>query len=504
MRVLAMYLPQFHRVRENDEWWGEGFTDWVTVKNAKSLYEGHEQPKVPLHGRFYDLLERGTMQWQSDLMKKYGIDGMCMYHYWFKDGKKILEKPAENLLQWTDLDMPFCFCWANETWARSWSNVRDKNTWADTLEKSDTEDENGVLLEQKYGDEKQWDRHFEYLLPFFQDSRYIKMDGRPVFVIYRSGGIPCIGEMLALWRRRAAENGLEGLYIIGVWAKERIRQFLDAELYHEPVRARFATWRENTTGITRYDYEEIWGNILKAEGTGKTFYGGFVSYDDTPRRAEGNVIEGACPERFGHHLMQLMKKNEEHGNDIVFLNAWNEWGEGMYLEPDERHGYGYLEAVLHAKNHYKNWILPEQKDAGKQADRHDKGQELENILNQKDKVEHYLNLLDTWMSLRERGIRIDAWLLERNWKKIGVYGYGTLGKHFVKELESSEVQIQYLIDRRKNHLRTGFPVYRPEDRLPRADAIVVTATFYFDEIYGKLRKQGVENIISLEQVIEEI
>ena len=118
MKVIAMYLPQFHRVKENDEWWGEGFTEWTAVRGAKQLFNGHYQPRIPQNRNYYDLLEKDTMLWQASLMKQYGIDGMCIYHYWFKDGRKILEKPAENLLQWKDVDMPFCFSWANETWAR--------------------------------------------------------------------------------------------------------------------------------------------------------------------------------------------------------------------------------------------------------------------------------------------------------------------------------------------------------------------------------------------------
>lgn len=502
MKVLAMYLPQFHRVRENDEWWGEGFTDWMTVKNARPLYEGHEQPRVPLDNNYYDLMDRQTMVWQSELMKKYGIDGMCIYHYWFKDGRRILEKPAENLLQWTDLEMPFCFCWANETWARSWSNVRDKNVWANTFEKEGEEGENGILLEQKYGTEEQWDRHFHYLLPFFKDSRYIKIDEKPVFVIYRPSGIPCMKEMLELWNRRAAENGLGGLYVIGIWAKERTRKVLDAELYHEPARARFALWRQNPNGITRYGYKEIWENILETEGEGRTFFGGFVSYDDTPRRGnEGCLVEGACPEEFCHYLMKLMSKNEAYGNELIFLNAWNEWGESMYLEPDVRNQYRYLEAVRYAKNHYKDLTSYKRKSIEKQADDH---RNLRNILAQKDKFEHYLNLLDHWMDLREKGVRLDAWLLARGYRKIGIYGYGTMGRHFLKELENSEVSVCYIADQKKNLSHTALPVYHPDDVLPETDAVIVAATFYFDEICQKLKERGVKRVISLEQMIEEI
>lgn len=126
MKIFTMYLPQFHRTLENDAWWGEGFTDWVSTKNVAPLFSGHVQPRIPLNSNYYDLTEKETMKWQAELMHQYGIDGMCIYHYWFKDGRKVLEKPAENLLKWKDIDMPFCFYWANESWARSWSNVPEK------------------------------------------------------------------------------------------------------------------------------------------------------------------------------------------------------------------------------------------------------------------------------------------------------------------------------------------------------------------------------------------
>ena len=184
MKVISMYLPQFHRTKENDEWWGEGFTEWTTVKSAEKFHQSQYQPRVPLNCNYYSLLEKSTMIWQADLMKQYGVDGQCFYHYWFKDGRQILEKPAQNLLQWKEIDIPFCFCWANESWARTWSRIGDKNPWANIFEREERNG-SGILLEQKYGEEEQWKRHFEYLLPFFKDERYIKIENRPVFLIYK-------------------------------------------------------------------------------------------------------------------------------------------------------------------------------------------------------------------------------------------------------------------------------------------------------------------------------
>ena len=174
MKTIAMFLPQFHRVKENDEWWGEGYTDWMAVKNAQKLFDEHYQPREPLQENYYDLLDKKTFEWQAGLMHKYDIDGLCFYHYYFKDGKKILEKPAENLLQWKDVDMPFCFCWDNTPWARTWSTIGEKAIWSDKYEKKYDQEGNGILLEQSYGGEKEWREHFQYLLPFFKDNRYLK------------------------------------------------------------------------------------------------------------------------------------------------------------------------------------------------------------------------------------------------------------------------------------------------------------------------------------------
>ena len=497
-----MYLPQFHRVKENDEWWGEGFTDWTTVKNAKSLYTGHEQPHIPLDDNYYDLMDKKTMIWQSELMKKYNVDGMCIYHYWFKNSRKILEKPAENLLQWTDIDMPFCFCWANQTWARSWSNIKLKNSWANTFENEPREEESGVLLEQRYGAQRQWEEHFNYLLPFFKDSRYITIDGKPVFTIYRSAEINCIKEMLELWRELAVENGLKGLYVIGMQEEQRGDKILDAELYHEPVRAAKIVRPQVLDSVARRSYDAVWNNILETKVKGKVYFGGFVSYDDTPRMGmEGGVIEGARPDKFRQYMTELMAKNEAYGNNIVFLNAWNEWGEGMHLEPDTCHKYGYLEAVSYAKEHYQDHVAYYRKHAEISAQERD---ELVGIKAHVDKFEHYLNILDFWMNLRENGVKLENWFIENDYRNIGLYGYGVLGKHLLRELEESSIIVSYLVDRQKNSLRAALPMYLPEDSLPEADLIVVSATFYYDDIYRQLKNNGVKNIVSLEYIMREM
>ena len=282
MKIISMYLPQFHRVKENDEWWGEGYTEWTAVKNAGKLYEKHIQPKVPLNENYYDLVEKSTMEWQAGLMSRYGIDGQCFYHYWFKDGKQILEKPAENLIRWTDIDMGFCFCWANETWARTWSRIQEKNGWAAQFEKEEEHIGSGILLEQQYGGEKDWRIHYDYLKEFFKDERYIKHNEKPLFLIYKPYLITCLGAMVSCWNRWAVEDGFQGIYVIGANADIDTEKQLDAVLNHEPQRSISRTEPKIEHGVVKYQYEELWKTLLSEEGFGKKTYYGVSSYPTNP------------------------------------------------------------------------------------------------------------------------------------------------------------------------------------------------------------------------------
>ena len=365
IKVLAMYLPQFHQIPENNEWWGEGFTDWIAAKSAFPLFEGHVQPKRPLNGNYYNLLEKSTMLQQSKLMQEYKVDGLCFYHYYFKEGRKILEKPAENLLEWKDIDMPYCFCWANESWARTWSNIRNKNSWIAKFEKREigNSHEKDILLEQKYGREDDWREHFEYLLPFFRDERYIKIDGAPVFLIYKPDEIYCLCQMLSYWRKLAKEYKLPGIYFIGANIAES-RRNLDAILFHAPTMyvkyGKRNIVPHDMNGVKVYPYDELWHNILDAESIEgcKTFFGGLANCDGTPRHGKnGFVIGDFSIEKFESYFYQLVKKNIIKGNEFVFLNAWNEWGEGAYLEPDEEYGFRYLEAIRNAKDKAEKEML---------------------------------------------------------------------------------------------------------------------------------------------------
>lgn len=358
MRTLAMYLPQYHRTVENDEWWGEGFTDWVTVRGAEPMYKNHYQPREPLNDNYYNLLDKKIMKQQAEVAKRMRVDGFCFYHYWFKEGQKILEKPAENLYKWKDIDMPFCFYWANESWVRTWSNIEGGNAWAGKYEKKmKTDNEKAILLEQAYGGATDWIKHFEYMLPFFMDKRYIKYSGKPIFLIYRPERIDCLDKMLECWKCEAIKAGLPGLYIIAANNLDKKWVNVDAHLIHEPTNINAVIYydekkgekyKKKVDGVDTYAYDDIWKEILsqKVPKGMKVYLSGCVGFDTTPRHGKkGMVFKGQTPEKFYKYLKILNLKSLYYKNEFVFINAWNEWGEGMYLEPDKVTGYKYLNAV---------------------------------------------------------------------------------------------------------------------------------------------------------------
>lgn len=501
MQTIAMYLPQFHRVKENDEWWGEGFTDWVSAQKASPLFEGHYQPHIPLKNNYYDLLDKKTMEWQANLMQQYGIDGVCMYHYYFKDGRKILEKPAENLLQWKDINMPFCFSWANETWARSWSNLSNINVWSNLNEPEKNKEGKAVLLEQRYGDEEAWKEHFRYLLPFFSDPRYIRVDGKPLFLIYKASLVPCLTEMISCFQEWARESGLSGLYIIGSNCTQNNLKILDGELFSEPVQC-FQAFERNkwTQDVTQYKYEDLWNIILSNdEGSEKTYYGGFVGYDDTPRRGKSGVcVTEQTPELFAEKLAELMAKNSANGKQITFINAWNEWGEGMHLEPDEKDQEAYLASVATAKQNYSQYITKYEEKQKTVSGMEKKYRMLAN------KFEINMNALDSWMKLKENDISLAEYFIGHQKCNIFVYGYGILAKHLLTELEDTEIKISGIVDMQGNKIKAEYPVFFPSKNLPKVDLIVVTTPFYYEEIVMQMGNLGIHNVISLTQIIDEL
>ena len=369
VKLVALYFPQLHAIPENDEWWGEGFTDWVNVRKANPQFKGHFQPRVPLDNRYYDQSQMETLMWQIALAKKYGVHGFCHYHYWF-DGKQLLETPTNMMLESKELDFPFCLAWANETWSRRWDGQ-----------------DHHILQEQTHlPDKAMWERHFNYLYRAWSDERAIKIDGKPVFLIYRPHRIEKIGEMFDCWRALALQRGLPGLYFVAMKQYEypvpKVLEHFDASMHFQPFEALYSPDFDNdqpviNTGLlmralrrlpepvkvvlrsvrdsrlptlTFYDYEKVWKQILKVERDGgkPTFPGAFVDWDNTARYGNrARIFKGASPERFAYWFKQLVKVTSQRPSPehFIFMNAWNEWAEGTYLEPDTVHGYRYLEAV---------------------------------------------------------------------------------------------------------------------------------------------------------------
>lgn len=372
LKVIAFYLPQFHSIPENDQWWGQGFTEWTNVKKALPLFEGHNQPRIPLNKNYYDLMDDEVKISQAKLAKKYGIFGFCCYHYWFKNGEKLLEKPAEQMLQNKDVDLPFCFSWANENWSRKWDGGNQE-----------------IIKEQDYGDKSDWEKHFQYLLPFFRDERYITVNGKPLLIIYKPEEIIDVYQMVSYWRKRSIEEGFPGLcmafqfptYYTDLFYRKDVFDYRigfepvycrNLERMNHPVRsmkvsaARMilgenfissyrkkhntakTTNKPKSDGPEKYDYDVAWENILSADWTSEFLPGAFVEWDNTPRNKNGLVYTGFTVEKFGRYMKALLEKARSKNKSMVFINAWNEWAEGAYLEPDELTGTGKLEALKKA------------------------------------------------------------------------------------------------------------------------------------------------------------
>lgn len=495
MKVYAFYLPQYHRVLSNDIWWGEGFTEWTSAKKAKPLYSNHYQPHEPLDDNYYNLLDKETMVWQSQLMHQYGVDGMCFYHYWFSKDEMVLEKPAENLLAWKEVNMPFFFAWANESWLNKWSNHEGIQWSIDSIQKKT---KSQIIYLQQYKREE-WKEHFDYLLQFFLDDRYIKIEGKPLFIIYRLNNIPCLEEMLRFWNECAIESGFSGIYVIGQGSMFR-KYGVDVLMTHEPSSVvRWIKPIKGTQSPKRYSYDEAWEKILDGRYVEekKMVYTALTSYDTTPRYGDtGVVYEGAVPEKFENYLTQLLAKNEASGVDMTLINAWNEWGEGMHLEPDKRDRYGWLEALRNAKDNYKKYV-----DDYKRKNIKIEGDEY--ILGvHETKMQTYFDTFNKWMSIREYGKNATEYLKSKNINNILIYGSGFLADHFLWECRKDRINVCGIIDESANYSMDNIPVYRIQDNLPEADAIVVAAFFHMHDIVVLIRQYNKDiNIYSLDELV---
>ena len=504
MKVVALYLPQFHKVPENEAWWGKDFTDWVSTKNGIPLYSDHYQPHIPLGGNYYNLLDKNVMSWQAELMQKYQVDGLCFYHYWFKDGKQMLEKPAQNLLKWNDIDIPFCFCWANMSWARSWAKMKDADFWINEDEVQTTEDGKALLIEQTYGEKADWEKHFNYLLPFFKDFRYIRVDNKPVIWIYRTDLVTCLAEMVEYWRQLAVENGLEGIYLIGSYYQPKDADILDAAVIYEPgeILPKVPYSHVEGSDAAIYDYDTYWNTGIKRDYTDiKTYYTGLVNYDDTPRQGNnGHVISGT-PRQFEKWLKRLLKKSENEGNELVFLNAWNEWGEGNHLEPDEKYGYQYLEAIKEAKQTYKTVGADEFRVTPLS---NEQLLELDFYKTSFEKTRTNLDILSAWIRLVNCGISLTEHPSFKGVSHVAIYGYGIIGKLLKNLFEASGITVDYILDRNADKLNGDVRMIPLTKDIPKVDLIIISLPNYYHEIMDQFHRYGISGYVLIDEIISEL
>ena len=345
IRVFAFYLPQYHPISENNRWWGPGFTEWTNVTRATPQYEGHWQPRLPADLGFYDLRRYEVLEEQADLARRYGVTGFCYYYYWF-GGKRLLERPVETMLTSGKPDLPFLLCWANENWTRRWDGR-----------------ENEILISQSHSNEDDAAIILD-LIRYFRDPRYVRINGRPVLLIYRVDLFPDFARTAALWREMCLAQGIGEIYLAMVASfdeaqKRRRPQSVgcDAAVQFPPHGGGVATppradLPSDFRG-TLWDYEELVLSYLRQSPPAAPYFPGVMpSWDNTARRmSTASVFEGATPGAFQAWLEDAIRLTCEHnvGDErIVFVNAWNEWAEGTHLEPDQRFGHSNLEAVRNA------------------------------------------------------------------------------------------------------------------------------------------------------------
>ncbi len=374
-RIIALYLPQFHPIAENDEWWGKGFTEWTNVAKAKPLFRGHDQPRIPTDLGFYDLRLPEVREQQAQLAREAGIEGFCYYHYWFH-GKQLLERPFNEVLASGAPSFPFCLCWANHDWTnKTWKRGK-------SLKKDST------IMKMEYSVEDHI-AHFNAVLPAFKDPRYIKVDGKPLFAVWAPRNIPEAKAFIDLWQKLAKENGLPGIHFVGQTdnagkglpgqqmdfyatdkSKEYYQSVLDlgydavmssgfrraTSLYQGRLKMMWHIFRVKTAGSTasKMDYTKLMRDYYVEEDRWENIYPTLLpQWDRTPRAGEkSEILVNATPEKFLETIRQAkeMIKDKEPEHQILFLKAWNEWGEGDYVEPDLTYGHGWLDAIHTAIN----------------------------------------------------------------------------------------------------------------------------------------------------------
>ncbi len=337
-QLIAFYLPQYHPIPENDRWWGKGFTEWTNVAKARPLFPGHYQPHLPADLGYYDLRLPELRETQAELARKYGISGFCYYHYWFH-GKQLLHQVFDEVLSSGKPDFPFCLCWANENWTRAWDGGDKK-----------------ILMEQQYSPEDDL-KHITWLIPAFKDARYIKIEGKPLLLIYRTSNLPDAGKTSSIWREEVKRAGFPDLYLCTVESfasehKDPRYSGFNSAVEFQPDWSRIGHENARFSGLHVFDYRETAERMVSKSRPGYTRFPCVTPcWDNSPRRGrDGYIFHGSRPVYYEKWLRIAISsvRNNMPGERIVFINAWNEWGEGNHLEPDQKHGHAYLNATKRA------------------------------------------------------------------------------------------------------------------------------------------------------------
>lgn len=353
-RVIAFYLPQYHETETNNEWYGKGFTEWTNVRKARPLFKGHYQPIVPTELGYYNLMDSTIREKQATLAKEAGIEGFCYYHYWFGEGRTELERPFQEVVESRKPDLPFCLCWANQSWySKFWNN--------------DIECEHKLIVEQKYDNAEWREKHFNFIAKAFKDPRYIKVDGKLLFMIYRPLEYPDVKIFMQHWNSLAKKEGLKGFFFIGQANNDneaisiknlgfngvnivRKNDFLKKWRYSN-VFTKYYNKFQRMLGKApyHYDYNKIYHTFVQKNGleSQESYYPTLIpNWDHSPRSEKrGYVFYNSTPHNFEKHLKEVLEATKDKNENIIFLKSWNEWGEGNYVEPCNRYGREYIEVL---------------------------------------------------------------------------------------------------------------------------------------------------------------
>lgn len=382
VRAIALYLPQYHPIPENDKWWGKGFTEWTNVAKAKPLFRGHVQPRIPTELGFYDLRLPEIREQQAELAKEAGLEGFCYWHYWFGNGKQLLERPFNEVVSSGKPDFPFCLGWANHTWT--------SKTWDKESGKSVPE----ILMEQQYLGEKDYTEHFYSVLPAFKDKRYITVDGKPFFLVFDPLHFTDSQNFIVCWRKLAIENGLPGIHFVGIGfsasfrnnksgranllksntAAENFKYVLDMgfDAVNSMGMSKAAVQSQGLLKIywvaflkrvlkirfaDKINQSKLNDNLFCEEDKWENVYPTVMpNYDRTPRSTIDTVFVNSTPAVFKKSILDSWEyiKDKAPEHRILMVKSWNEWGEGNYMEPDMQYGRGYIQAMREALDEIEN------------------------------------------------------------------------------------------------------------------------------------------------------